>query len=384
MAKTEKNEEPTKAKRAPAKKAEKKIEYDKSMTCVAGAALVDLTARLKKIMGEPENVNLTVNKSGVSVAASYSSGAIKLTNPDAVLNLVKKVSVTVPFASLLPAIKGRAYVGLSATDSSLEVSSTRFNCSLAILPVPEAVEEVSVTKGLESKPLQALLGEVGSLLTLNNVIHGTPLDLLASWGKHGIKAGVADNYHAIAVFNTEVKLKTEGEVSLPLAMASKLKEIGEQFSVSESAIKAADDHSFVQVQFTSSEGVAVPLNTIFSLLDSKSTWEVELDSKEFEDALYGVFAVAEYGKAISVQVKKDAMYFKGSSSSGKVKSGVQLGKSKGKAPDTFNINPFTLESILGKMSGKIKLSLCGNLMRVEPVTQSAWNVVGFISLSAGK
>lgn len=361
-------------------KTEKKPKKEKfEGTTIDSAKLANLLARLKKLIGEPESVVIRVTKEGLFTGATYPGGFAHLADKDALLSFEKKVDVTLPFAVLLAAVKGRGPITLKANDSHLVLKDSNFSAELAI-SAPLQIDSVAVEKGIDSAPIASLISQAGSLLQLKATIEGTPLDILTEWTKESITAAVADNYHAVVV-KGKGEFKKSGSLALPLDLANKLNEIGGKFDLGETSISANSDKGSASLRFVG-QGASVPLASIVALATKKSDWSVEIDAEQLHATLASVHSVVEFGQKIDINVEEGVMSVRGESRFGKIKSKVEYVKSQGKAPKKISINPFTLDAIASKVSGPSRLSLSGNILRIEPLKQKAWEFIGFVSLSS--
>lgn len=345
---------------------------------VDSAKIIELGARLKKLMTAPENVRLSISDV-VEMSAEYPGGGFILKSPEAVLEPAKgTISVLLPFAVLNAALNKRGAVNLALKQNQLVITGNRYKAELNIERGGKS-ETLEPIKGQDSEPMRKLLKEAASLLFITDMIEGQPIDVHFKWDKTGIIAAAADPYHAVIIEGAS-ESRASHRVTLPIDLAMKLAEIGGQFDIGETKVKAESELGRAEMNQVAASESVVPLESILGLLDLKPSWKAELNGTDLSALLSNLGAVVE-GADIEFDIGTDSISVDSRGRFGKVSGNVEISGVKGKPPGLITMRPSIFNSIVEKVRGNIRMEISGNILRIEPLKQKEpYYFYGFVHL----
>lgn len=347
---------------------------------VDSAKVLELGARLKKLMAAPENIRLAISDV-VEMSAEYAGGSVILKSPEAVLEPAKgTISVLLPFAVLNAALHKRGPVKLSLQNNQLIITGQRYKAELNIERGGK-MEALEPIKGQDSEPMRKLLKDAAGLLYITDMIEGQPIDVHFRWDKNGITAAAADPYHAV-IIEGDADTKSAHRVTLPIDLAMKLSEIGGTFDIGETKVRAESELGRAEMNQVAASESVVPLESILGLLDLKPSWKAELNGTDLSALLSNLGAVVE-GSDIEFDISEDSIAVDSKGRFGKVSGNVEISGVKGKPPGRITVRPSIFNSIVEKVHGNIRMEISGSILRIEPLKQKGdYDFYGFVHLKA--
>jgi len=239
---------------------------------VDSAIVVSMLNKLKKLMGEPDNVNFNLSDS-IEIHAEYKTGTIMLRSEKAIKKQGGKILCLASYNVLKKALNNRGEVELSFRNNQLTIKTTGYSVDLNVQR-GKAFNKDHKSGELDVGALSQCINMMGSKLNLHDPINMMPVDVHFVWGKTGMNATVADSIHAIIV-QSKKRFKTEGSITIPLSTAKQLVELGGDFNLTDVDVYATNDDSYLQMRRIDENVAIVSASTIMSLLDVPVKWAVK-------------------------------------------------------------------------------------------------------------
>lgn len=350
---------------------------------IDSAIVLSTLSKLKKLMGEPENVNLNLSKNTMEIHAVYKTGTVMLRDSNAIKKAGKSILCLINFSVLKKALHNRGEVEVSFRNNQFCIKGNNYKVELNVQR-GEVFDKDHKSGELDVKALSQCINLMGDKLYLSDPINMTPVDVHFVWDKSGMNATVADSIHAM-IIQGKKRFKTSGSITIPLSTAKQLVELGGDFNLTDVDVYATNDQSYLQMRRIDENVAVVSSSAIMSLLKTPVKWTIEVNAKDIITMFDAVSNVMGDAGVVELMLK-DELLVNVKGQYGNINTGIDFAKIDGKIPKSVRINSGYFLDLLSKFNNTIVLSGSENNIRLEQADKNSkipeWSATGFLALSA--